>query len=383
MNKATPFAFNFLYFAGFASLAPFAILYYQELGFSGAQISLIAGLGPLVTLVFSPLWTNIADATRRHKLMMNISLSAVILIMAVFPLLTPFIIVFPMVLLFNLFLSPVTSLADSATMSMLADERDNYGRIRLGGTIGWAIGAAVAGSLIQSYGLKMAFWGFSAMMILTLLASQGLKFGQPKNLQAQPQGNIRELLVQPDWILFLALAFTGGLAFASTAAYFSPYLKELGADESLIGISFTISAISEIPVFFYGDRLLKRFKPYGLLVLALVVTGLRSLLFAAATTPLIAIAAQLLQGLTFPALWVAGVAYADEHAPANLKSTAQGLLGAMTFGVGSAVGGFLGGFLLESIGGRGLFLVYGILVLVLVTLLTAIKKFSAPQHVAV
>ena len=79
MNKAIPFAFNFLYFAGFASLAPFAILYYQELGFSGTQISLIAGLGPLVTLVFAPLWTNIADATRRHKLIMNISLIAVVI----------------------------------------------------------------------------------------------------------------------------------------------------------------------------------------------------------------------------------------------------------------------------------------------------------------
>ncbi len=47
---------------------------------------------------------------------------------------------------------------------------------------------------------------------------------------------------------------------------------------------------------------------------------------------------------------MAGVAYAHEHAPAGLTTTAQGLFAAMVFGIGSATGGFLGG--------RGLFLVY-------------------------
>ena len=53
---------------------PFIILYFQELGFSGAQIGLLAGMAPLVTMVGAPLWTGLADAKGRHKLIMSLTI---------------------------------------------------------------------------------------------------------------------------------------------------------------------------------------------------------------------------------------------------------------------------------------------------------------------
>ena len=381
MKKAIPFTFNFLLFAGAASYVPFLVLYYQQLGFSGAQISLLAGLPPLVTLVSSPFWTNVADSTQRHKLIMSIGLVVVLGVMVAFPFLRTFALVMFIVLLFNLFAAPLTSFADSATMYMLADEKEMYGRLRLGGTIGWGIAAPIVGALISAYGLNMAFWGCAVTSFLGLIVSQGFSFGVPE--ETKSKGSVRDLLSKRHWILFLALAFIGGFAFSSSVTYFSPYMKELGADEFIIGIALLVSTLSEFPVFFFGDRLLKRFKSYGLLILALVVMGARSLLFAASGTPILAVLVQLLQGLTFPALWIAGVAYADEHAPENLKSTAQGLFGAMTFGFGSAVGGLVGGVLLESMGGRALFLVYGVVVLVSVAIISLINKRSIRQNAQV
>jgi MFS transporter, PPP family, 3-phenylpropionic acid transporter len=376
MKKAIPFTFNFVYFVSFAAVGPFIVLYYQQLGFNGAEISLLAGLPPLVTLFASPFWTNLADNTQRHKLIMSLGLAMVAVTLTALPFLSTFATVMLCVLVFNVFVAPLSSLSDSATMSMLGDEKDQYGRIRLGGTIGWGLGAPIVGALIKQYGLNMAFWSGALMTVLGLIVSQGLSFS--KREESKPQGSVRDLLVNRRWIIFLALAFLGGISFASTSAYFAPYMKELGGNEFHTGIALTVSTLTELPIFFFGDRLLKRFKPYGLLVFALIITSLRSLLFAAAGTPLLAILAQLLNGFTFPAVWVAGVAYADENAPAGLKSTAQGLFGAMTFGFGSAVGGFMGGFLLESIGGRALYLVYGAVILVGVTLITLIeKRFTA------
>jgi len=56
MKKIWPFSFYFLYFAALSSFMPFLVLYYQDLKFTGAQIGLLTGIPPLITLFAAPLW---------------------------------------------------------------------------------------------------------------------------------------------------------------------------------------------------------------------------------------------------------------------------------------------------------------------------------------
>ncbi|MCP4600142.1 MAG: MFS transporter [Proteobacteria bacterium] len=373
MRKTWPFIFNVLIFAGFASVAPFIVLYYQGLGFTGTQIGLLTSITPLVAFFSGPLWTKLADATRRHRLIMSITILAGAITVFLFPWLNAFVPILLLAILFNIFYAPVPSFADSATMFMLADEKEMYGRIRLGGTIGFGLAAPIVGALVQNYGLGFAFWACAVLFFLSFVVSQKLVYGQAK-ADDPTGGSVRSLLKNPRWHLFLTVAFAGGLASVATNNYFYPYMKELGANESTMGFALTIGTIAEVPVLFFGNRLIKRLKSYRLLMWAMVVTGIRLLLFAASGSPSLALFVQLLNGLTFPAMWMAGVSYADENAPAGMSSTAQGLFSAMVFGFGTAVGGFIGGLLLESIGGRGLYLVFGIVVLVIVAIVALVQR---------
>ena len=380
MKKIWPFSFYFLYFAALSSFMPFIVLFYQALQFNGTQIGLLTGIPPLITLLAAPFWTGVADASKRHRLIMSLGIAMAVGLVLLLQTLNGFVLIFVTIVIFNFFFSPVASLSDSATIAMLGEERGMYGRIRLGGTIGWGVVAPIAGALVENYGLKLAFWGFSALMFVNFFIVQ--KMVHDSSMQGPSNhGGVRYFLTSRRWILFLLLAFLGGLGSFSAASYLFPYMAELGASETTMGLALTLSTMTELPIFFFGNRLVKRFGSQGLLMISLVLIGLRSLLYALVSAPFAVLIVQMLGGTVFPALWLAGVNYADEHAPAGLKSTAQGLFGAMTFGFGSAVAGFVGGPLLESIGGRGMFLVFGLFILGGIGLIEIVKRLLPVEEV--
>ena len=373
MKKIWPFSFYFLYYAAFASLLPYFVLFYQSLGFNGAQIGLLTGIPPLITLFGAPFGAGLADKTRHHKLIMGSGLGVAVAVMLILPQVSNFVLVFSLVITFNFFMSPVGSLSDSATMTMLGDQKEMYGRVRSGGTIGWGIFAQIAGFLLALYGLEILFYVFSAIMLINIFVSQRFSFGVHQEHDHQT-GTVGALLKNRRWIIFLASAFLGGIGAFSVASYLSPYLAELGADGRQIGFAFLLATLTELPIFFFGNLLVKRFTAHGLFVIALVLLGVRSVLFGVVNNLFLAIVIQGLGGAIFPAMWSGGVAYADEHAPAGMKSTAQGLFGSMTFGFGSAIAGFVGGLLLENIGGKGMFMVLGIIILAGLAIIEVAKR---------
>lgn len=373
MRKIWPFSISFFFFAGVAFVGPFAVLYYQSLGFSGAQIGLLTGLTPLITLASAPLWTGLADTTNRHRFILSLTLLASAVGFFLFPFLRSFLAILSLAVAINVFFAPIVSFTDSATMFMLGDKKEMYGRVRVGGTIGFGLAAILAGELVENYGLKMAFWGGSAMLFLGLLVSQKLAHNQSQERTAFRHG-ARSLLQNRQWVLFLILAFAGGLNVASTNNYFLSYLKELGVKESIMGLALMMGTLAEIPILFYGNHLLKRFQPYKLVTLTVMLSGIRLLLFAAISTPWLIFPVQLLNGLGYPAMWLAGVAYADQSAPPGLSATAQGLFGAMVGGFGIAVGGLCGGLLLDTIGSRGMYLVFGMTILFTVVMVMVLGK---------
>jgi PPP family 3-phenylpropionic acid transporter len=381
MRKSSGFTFYFLYFAALACLAPFLVLFYQQLGFSGAQVGLLAGLAPLIVLISAPLWTGVADATRQHRLLMSLAIAGAVATALVFPSLRALGPVALILVLFSFFTAPIPPFADSATMSMLGGQKEQYGRIRLGGTFGWAITALIAGVAVQTYGLKVAFRGYAALMLLSLIVCQRFTFNHVA-AGASLRSGVRTLMANRRWVLFLVLAFVGGMGFTAINTYLYAYMQELNASKATMGLALTVSTFAELPVLFYADRLLKRFKAHGLFVLAMLVTGIRLLLYAAVSFPAGVLAFQILNGLAFPAAWVAGVSYADENAPPGMSATAQGLFSATVFGFGAAAGGFLGGLLLASIGGRGMYLVFGLTVLVSTAVISLVERRLPAQPAA-
>jgi PPP family 3-phenylpropionic acid transporter len=380
MRKTWPFVFYFLLFAGVASSGPYRVLYYQSQSLTGAQIGLLVGIAPLITMVSLPLVTGLADRTNKHGLIMGLSLLVMVSVQVLFPYLKTFILLFGIAVLSSVLFSPIMPLSTSATMFMLEDRKDLYGRMRLGGTIGFSIVATVTGALVENHGLRIAFWGAAALFFITFLVGQKLVHGEKESEKPAQRGRASDLLRNPHFLLFLLIGLSGGISFATINTYLFPYMKELGAGESAMGLALTIGTIVEIPVLFFANRFIKRFGAYVLLVFSVAMTGLRFLLLAIAPNPVFVLFVQLLNGLNFPLLSVAGVTYADEHAPKGFRATAQGLFNASTGGIGSAIGGFAGGLLFESIGSKGMYFTLCTLLVLVLVFVHLVRRTLSPEE---
>ena len=132
-------------------------------------------------------------------------------------------------------------------------------------------------------------------------------------------------------------------------------LEEMDARHTILGISLTVSTLFEVPFLIFASSFLRRFGNRGLLFIAIGFTALRTLLYAVVGGPFLIIAIQVIHGLTYPALTIAGVNFADDNAPTGFKSTAQGVFGAVQGGLGTAAGNLVCGLLIDQVGVRGMF----------------------------
>jgi PPP family 3-phenylpropionic acid transporter len=328
------------------------------LGFSGAEIGLLTGIAPLITFLGAPFWTRLADSTHRHRLIMSLTMAMGIIAICMLPFLRTFAPILINGWILSFFMAPASSFADNSTMHTLGKKKELFGRIRLGGSIGFALAATLAGIFVQNTSLRATFWLAGVLYLMAVLISQNFDHGTSAEKPAA-KGGAGVLLRDPRWIIFLGIAFSGGLAMTAVNNYLFPLMKELGAKESQMGIALSIGTVFEFPILFFGNRLVRFFKSYGLFLLSMVFTVLRLVLFGLNTSPDLVFLIQLLNGLSFPMMMMAGVAFTHERAPTGFTTTAQGMFSATVFGIGSAAGGFLGGPLLEILGGRGLFLAYG------------------------
>jgi PPP family 3-phenylpropionic acid transporter len=198
-------------------------------------------------------------------------------------------------------------------------------------------------------GIGLAFAAYLALAALTALIA--LRLPAPRALENEPFFvSLRGLAANARWQGFLVTVFLVGTAYAILNNYLVLYLTELGAGEGLFGLSVAAAGVSELPVFILSPLLFRRWKPQSVLIISFVAFILRGIAYSFIVDPRWAVGAQLLHGLSFSALWAAGVTYAGNIAPPGLGASAQSAFGATLFGLSGTIGALVGGRLYAAIG---------------------------------
>ena len=344
-----PKAFYFCYYAALSCLMPFLVLYYSQAGLSGPQIGLLVGISPIITWLAAPLWGALADSTRQHRAMLSVTVLGAMLMVALLSWATELAWFLPIVAGYAFFAAPVMPLVDNGVMELLGERSALYGRQRVWGAIGWGVAGALAGMLVDRLGLGFSFYAYLFFMAVGLAVStrmvvSGGTIGQPFG------AGIRTVMGNRPLMIFLVTALIASMGSGIVHNYLFLYLSDLGASETLMGLSLTVATLSEMPVFFFSSWLLRKVGARGLLLLAIAAYVVRLLAYTLMPPVWLVLPINLLHGLTFSALWVAGVSYVNEVTPKGSGATAQGLFSGLTMGLGSATGAVLGGTLYDSLG---------------------------------
>lgn len=312
----------------------------------------------------SPFWSATADVTRKHRAMLIGTIIGTGLLVFGLSQARSFWFIVLVIIGYAFLSAPILPIVDHTVVSLLGVNRDRYGRQRLWGAIGWGVIGPLTGWLVDQFGLLLIFPFYLVLFGLTLASILRLKIHPVKPAGAPFWRSLTRLTSNRRWLIFLFVAYVSGSCLGVVNNYLFLYMDELKSSSTLMGIALAVGTISEIPILFFSNWMLRRWGPRGLLTISLAAYVLRAFGYSIAAEPWQAVALQLLHGPTFSTMWVAGVSYASEIAPPGLGATAQSLFSSTSMGLGGITSAMAGGYLLDLYRGSGLFRVTAMAALV-------------------
>jgi PPP family 3-phenylpropionic acid transporter len=153
------------------------------------------------------------------------------------------------------------------------------------------------------------------------------------------------------------------MGYATKLTFLYARLDELGAAESLMGFALMMGTVGELPLLLASDRLMRKWGANGMLTASLAAMTTMLLAYSWVRAPGWMLAGELLHGLAYSGMCVAGVAYADAMAPPGMAATTQGLFNAVFGGIAIAAGTFLGSLIRDRWGSPAMFRTAGLVAL--------------------
>lgn len=267
--------------------------------------------------------------------------------------------------------SAVWTSMDSATQRLLLVTKGStveYGNTRAFGALGWGCLAVLYGIAFDRLGLRS---GFALYCVAGLPATVIAYFVPLERRTATTAGRATALraLLRFDVLVIMIVVLVTAILLQVVDIYRFPFLSSIGADNTLLGSSIFITAVSEAPFFFITSKILDRISTKSALLVVLAGYALRFIFYSLIgeepfVSPWWTMPAELAHGFTFALGWAASTQYVANLLPPELANSAQGLLAAVQWGFGSALGSATGGAIARAWGWRVMWRVFSALGLV-------------------
>ncbi|MEM8669924.1 MAG: MFS transporter [Planctomycetota bacterium] len=258
---------------------------------------------------------------------------------------------------------PTLALVNTITFQNVDDIESEFPKIRLWGTIGWI----VAGLVISE-----SFFGLVAFPVLpgienggstnvqfqvaaivsviygiysfTLPASPPEGKGEPMNVVKVLGFDSLNLMRNPSYLVFAVCSFLICIPLAFYYGRTGDFVYQMHFGESTGGV-MALGQVSEIFFMALVPFFLARLGVKKMLLVGMLAWSLRYALFGLMPSNVaMVVVGILLHGICYDFFFVTGQLYTDRVAPKEMRTSAQALVGLLTYGVGMLVGNYLYGY---------------------------------------
>jgi len=355
--------FYFCYFTTIGVFMPFWGLFLQHKGFSPTEIGQLIAILTL-TKVFAPnIWAAIADdiATKRGSSLGIIKYAALaaLVIYCLLGLVGGF---WPTALImfgFCIFWNANLPQLEAATLKHLQDRTDQYGAVRLWGSVSFIL-------VVLSMGWVLDPAALASVFLASLLMRDGSRETHVSPIKVAQNKTLPLIkLINRKVVLILSLGMFMQFSHAPWQAFFSIYLESYGYSKSSIGMLWSLGVVFEIIVFLFAYKLLYRFSLAHILSFTLLIAGIRWCLVSAFPESMTLISiTQAMHAITYGLYHSVMMQLIDRLFQGQYQVRGQALYGSVIYGVGGTLGSVASGYLWSFYGKNAMFMGAGIMMFV-------------------
>ncbi|CAD1479928.1 unnamed protein product, partial [Heterotrigona itama] len=261
----------------------------------------------------------------------------------------------------------VVSIADAICFNFLGNERRNeYGKQKMWGSIGFGIFGISAGYLVDLFSegklqkdYSCIFYIMLVIMVLDIIVSATLKKKNPDYSEDEPSilWELLTILKEGNVLAFGWWCIGAGMCTSVVWNFLFWYTEDLASNsqitwlKTLQGLMTGVQCfLGELPFNFISGTVLQKLGHVNVMSLVLLIYAIRFMAYSIVSNLWWFLVIEILHGPTLGLCWPTMVSYGDKVTPPGTKATIQGFIGAIFEGIGVSSGSLICGWLINKYG---------------------------------
>lgn len=348
-NQYITYAFNFITFSAITFVQTQMIPYLTSIGYNVIQRGYILAMNAVVAIIGQFLAGYLCDKFKRMKIIFFV-FYFVLLFSSIAMLLQDKNIFYYHFITVSLSGGLVKVIMGLEETWMLALNEKQYGICRAWGALGLSVTSVITGIIVKNYDYQILLLLFCITSVFLLIIMLFVKDVKNKNNEKITFKSLKECFANKKYIILVSIYLLIYMIGTADQYVVIEKMQDLNAGSTYIGIKWALQSFMEIPLFLYAVKILKKWKPYSLLLFGIIMYGIKFIFYALSFHPILIILTTILQIVTLPIIMLTSKVLVNDITPEKLSSSAQMIAMAIFIGFSGLFTPVITSYLSKSFG---------------------------------